>query len=360
MLPNSAAPSKPALLSYALFGLLLLLIYAVEISVARNARLFTPPSVLYGAIAVDLTLFVPLLFYFMVLRPRRKSPLAVLPVFLVSLFAASLILPTGQQSVLHLLRFVAAPAELLSFGGAAWLIGKAVRKFCTYDHEAGQISGGGDWGERLHASLDASVGEGQSAPVWVRAFCDEIIVGYFALAAWRQKTPPASPAAFTYHKENNWGGILGAILVMMGFEMPAEHFLVAQWNKPLAWFLGAGSGYGLYLLWADWQAIRLRPIVCETDAINLRIGLRWRVHVPYETITEIRHVKSHPKRKVPGGHLKATVCGQPNLRLHLADPVLARGPFGMLRHVRYISLFVDEQAAFTALLQQKVPHVNVK
>ena len=65
----------------------------------------------YG-IAIDLTITVPVAFYFLVIRPRGLPNAWIAPLCAACLVAAYLILPAGFESPLSYLELAAVPLEL--------------------------------------------------------------------------------------------------------------------------------------------------------------------------------------------------------------------------------------------------------
>ena len=176
----------------------------------------------------------------------------------------------------------------------------------------------------------------------------EMAVLYYALFSWRRRIEPPGPGTFAYHRKSGYGAIVFAILVMMMAEAIPVHILVLRWSSVAAWILTILTVYGMVWFIADWRATRLRPILLDSGELKLRVGLRWTVTVPRDQIVAVH-------RKKPSGsepYVRASLPGTTPLWIELAEPVTAKGPYGIRKRARWISLSVDEPERF---LQASAP-----
>src|SRR5687768_17214771 len=74
-----------------------------------------PGAVAIG-ITLDLTLMIPIAYYFLVVRPRGWPIISVAPVFIISLLIAATIIPAEHQQMLGLMEALAIPIELTLLG----------------------------------------------------------------------------------------------------------------------------------------------------------------------------------------------------------------------------------------------------
>src|SRR5947209_12469398 len=111
-MPKTRALRSPA----ALFTLIALSIAIVEIAVVRSAVFARNRDVAAWGVTFDLTITIPLLFWFLLVRTGHARPVTLAPVFVVCTSAAALIIPRSDQAFLHQLRWLAAPLEVLTLG----------------------------------------------------------------------------------------------------------------------------------------------------------------------------------------------------------------------------------------------------
>jgi hypothetical protein len=239
----------------------------------------------------------------------------------------------------QMLEVLVAPAEI---GLLTWISVKTWRA-------VRRQGGSGDTLERLRSVA------GEVLPVRrvaeIVAF--ELAVLYYALLSWRRKVqePPRMVEAFTYHRKSGYGAIVFAILVMMAAEGIPVHILVLRWSPVAAWILTILTAYGMVWFIGDWRAARLRPILLDADEIRLRVGLRWTVTIPREQIAAIH--RKRPSNSEP--YLRASLPGTTPLWIELTEPVTAKGPYGIQKTARWISLNVDDPERLLRSLPASAP-----
>ncbi|HBL29798.1 MAG TPA: hypothetical protein DD490_23425 [Acidobacteria bacterium] len=328
----------------AAFLLAVLTVYVTEwVAVSALGRSAYPDLLALG-ITLDLTVVVPALVYFLLVRGRGWPPVILVPAFLFSLVVAGRFLPADRQQALHVMEWLAAPLELVAIG----LVVVKARQMARRMRSAGPADPGTLF-ERMRDAAHEVLGSRLAANVL--AF--EIALGHHAVAGWRAK-PVAGPETFTYHRRSAYGAMIAALLMVTVAETVGLHLLLQRWSPVAAWVLTALSVYGAFWLAGLYQAVRLRPIRVEADRLLIRTGLTWRVEVPFGEVASLEMLRGGsvlPKQK---GLLRAVVLGAPRYLLHLAHPVTAEGPYGLRRRVERIAFTVDEPARFEAALQERV------
>lgn len=327
----------------AAFGLLLAAIYAAELLVVGPRLLPARPELGAGAITFDLVVAVPVLFYLLVVRTMRLPAVTLVPVFLASLFGATLVLPEEHRRYLDLLGRLVVPAELLLLGYVALRIRRG---------GPAPAAGRGDVLDRLRAVLRRLL----PSPLAANAVAHEAALLGYALLAWRARPDVREgELGFSSHRRNGYGGVLAAAALMVGVETVAVHLLVERWSATAAWALTALSLYGLVWLLGHFQAVRLRPVLLAPDALHVRIGLLWSVRVPYGEVASMGAAGAgSPARRAPG-YLHAVTLGPARLLVELREPVPVDGLYGYVkRGVRRIGLAVDDRERFRAELERRV------
>ncbi|MET0400543.1 MAG: hypothetical protein ABW277_27380 [Longimicrobiaceae bacterium] len=327
----------------AAFVLLLAAIYAAELLVVGPRLLPTRPELGAGAITFDLVVAVPALFYLLVVRTMRLPVVTLVPVFLGSLFGASLVLPEENRRYLDLLGGLVVPAELLLLGYVALRLHRG---------RSAPAAGRGDPLDRLRATLRQVL----PSPLAADAVAHEAALLGYALLAWRARPDVREgELGFTSHRGNGYGGVLAAAALMVVVETVAVHLLVERWSATAAWALTALSLYGLVWLLGHFQAVRLRPVLLTADALHVRVGLVWSVRVPYGDVASLGAAGAGaPARRAPG-YLHAVTLGPARLLVELREPVRVDGLYGYVRKdVRRIGLAVDDRERFRAELERRV------
>jgi len=324
----------------AVFLLALVTVYAGDLLAASALRRAAHPDLLALGITLDLVVVVPGLVYFLLVRGRGWSPLTVIPAFIVSLAAAGRVLPTGRQQFLHGLEWLAIPLELIVVGLVVVKARQVARRMRT--------EGPADPGtlfERMREAAREVLGKNLLSD----ALAFEIAICHCAFAGWRAR-PVSSPLTFTYHRRVAYGAIVAALLFVLAAETIGLHLLLQRWSPAAAWVLTVLSIYSAFWLLGLYQAVRLRPIRVEEDGLLIRIGLKWRVWVPFVDVAAIEILRGGtvlPKRK---DLLRAVVLGDARYLLRLARPLTAEGPYGIRRQVEQIAFTVDEPQRFEAAL----------
>ena len=110
------------------------------------------------------------------------------------------------------------------------------------------------------------------------------------------------------------------------------------------------------MLWliGDFQAVRLRPIVVGDNTLQVRVGLRWSVAIPYGQIRQARlRGRGEAMTRRSAGYLSAALLVDPQLILELDCPLRVQGPYGISKEVSRVGLAVDDFEAFRAALVAK-------
>lgn len=329
---------RPALL---LLLVLTAVVYGVEIAAVHSASFAEHPQTIAGAVAFDLTVFVPFLYWALVVRRKLARASTVVGVFLASLVGARLVLPVGETGMLLWERLLVAPVEL---GIIAYVVVK-VRRTTRAMRGSPMVL---DVPERIALALRDAFPN----PMVERALSTELTLFYYAFASWgRAPHVPPGATPFSYHRKNGVVGLLSAVLGAAIVELFVVHLLVHTRSPRAAWTLAAFSVLGIVWLLGFIRAIVLRPVLVDADGVVVRAGVQWQLEIPRGMIERVdtgRTVKAPSKRAA--GHLQGTPVAQPNVLITLREPLEARGLYGRRRMVRTVSLSLDDAAAFATTL----------
>lgn len=309
-----------------LFGMSALGIVGACIAVLRSHAFAASPDLAAWGVTFDLTISIPLLYWFFVVRTGKARALTIAPVFLAGMMLATRLVPAGQQQFLRQLGLVAVPlAELL-------LIGALVRRVIAA-RKARSTSA--DPYERIATAAKTLAGERMVADV----IASEIATIYYAIFGWRQQ-PETRERAVTFHQRNGWGTILICIFVLIAAEGLAMHLFLARWSTLAAWGWTALDLWAVLWLIGDYQGLRLRRSWIDDDALHIRYGLRWSLTIPRELIASVDEIRgeSEWKRK---DVLKIAILDEPRWLITLREPMTARGMAGLRKEVRALAILPD-------------------
>src|SRR5213075_535617 len=97
-----------------LFALVALTIVTICVLMLRTHIGASNLDVAGWGVTFDLTLTVPLVWYFLVVKTGTAKPVTLIPVFIICMMLAAFVVPRGQQQFLHDLRYLSAPLEIVA------------------------------------------------------------------------------------------------------------------------------------------------------------------------------------------------------------------------------------------------------
>jgi hypothetical protein len=311
-------------------------IYAAAlVIVGQLSHLETGADAVAIALTFDLVIVVPVAFYALVVRRQRWPIVTLAPVFLLSLLAASRILPTDQQQTLRGLQALAVPIELGLLSWIAWRATRAVR--------SARSDVGLDPLERMHrAAMELTHNERAAA-----ILATEVAVFYSLIGSWRARPHvPAGTVSFTHHRRSGHAGMVFAFILVMAVEGLAVHLLLQSWSPLAAWIFTIVNAYGALWLIADYRMTVLRPILVSDNSVIIRAGLRCTMRVSLERVAAVGRVKPDVGKDT----VNLTFLSTPTHWLTLTEPIEAEGPYSFRRRVRAIGFAPDAADDFDRLL----------
>ncbi len=292
----------------ALFATSALVVLGACIVIARSAVFARNPDIAAWGITFDLTITLPLLYWFFVVRADGARPLTIAPVFVIGTIVAALLIPKPQQHFLQQLKWVFAPvAEVLAIYGL-------VRGVRTGNHRLLEFA---------------------------RA---EVSMFHYALFSWTKKP---EREGITFHQNAGWGSILACIFVLIAAEGIGMHLLLGQWSAKAAWIWTALDAWAVIWLLGDYQALRLRQSFVDDHAFHLHYGVRWNVVIPIANIAALDELQGEWKKRKDV--LKVAILDEPRWLMTLREPMTAHGIAGLRKTITGIALRPDDDAAITAL-----------
>jgi hypothetical protein len=268
----------------------------------------TPPAVSWAAVA-DLTVTVPLAFYWFVIRGAGYQVAAILPVVLIGVRAAGWIHPMPA------IPWIAAPLEIA-------VVLSLLRRRDS---------------------------------VRFKLLRSELEMFYFAFLSWgAEPDEPATARPLAYAESSGATQLLPLLAFVLTLETTGVHLIVHRWNPAAAWILTAFDLYALVWITALWRSIHLRPILIEGDVLTFRLGYLFSARIVREDIAAW---------KFPAGSFDAYKNGvfrnvrmaDPQFLIELTQPISMEGPFGTSRQVSTLALSVDDPATLAEWLVPATP-----
>lgn len=293
-------------------------VFAVCALLVRSQAFARNPDIAAWGITFDLTITVPLLYWFFVVRTKKAPAITLAPVFVICTLAATALVPRAQQQFVRDLGRFAVPLAEIAVAAAI----------------VHRIRRGRGWN-----------------PIENRVFDiveSELTMVFYAVAGWRMKPAAVEGRAITFHERSGWGGILAAIFVLIAAEGIGMHLLLGMWSPYAAWTWTALDLWAVLWLLGDYHALRLGRSSLTEDALNIQLGMRWSVSVPLASIESIQPIagESEWKRR---DVLKVAILDEPRWLVTLREPVIAKGLVGLRKEVRALALLPDDEEAIDAL-----------
>ena len=319
------------------FAALAALVYAVEITLVHSPRFAARPDLLSGAVAADLLITVPALFWWLMIRPGHASWRALLAVVALSALGARLVLPAGHRDVVGLARFATAPFELGLLAYAVVYTRRALQWA-----SAGGARAGADVADVLERALVAVLGDRLPA----RMLAAETATLYYALRRGGS-TPRPDAAAFSHHGARP-GAMLWGLSMVVLVEAGVLHLLLGGSHPAVAWGATFLSAYSVLWLVGHARAMAARRTVLEPDALVVRVGLRLAARLPLAELRAVERVTWRTKPARGAGYLDAARPLDPNVVLTLRAPKAVTVALGLRRDAARIGLRVDDPDRFVA------------
>lgn len=182
-----------------------------------------------------------------------------------------------------------------------------------------------------------------------------LLLRYALLGAWaRPEVGPADQPFSTYH-HSGFVALLATAGGLSVLEMAATHLVVGHWYPRAAWGLTILSFYSLLWLLAHGQAVRCRPVLVSSGTLVVRIGLAWRTIISLSLITSAQVITEAPRARPGQLNAARLLLTEPNLLLTFAEPQVVRGPYGLRRIVRSLTIYVDEPQRLLRHLGRPTP-----
>ena len=321
-----------------LFGLLATAIVAAEYGIVHRADFGRRPA-LPPAVALDLLVTLPAVFYLCLVRPYRLPLRTLLAAFGGGLALSYWLLPAAGGALLLWAGRLAAVGEVATLGYAAVRLRRVVRGYRLARRHST------DFLENLLAAGQPVLGRLTGA-----VMTEVALVRYAALGFWAPLQAGPSEQVFSTYRTSGFPALLAALAGLSVVEMTAAHLVVGHWHPRAAWGLTGLSVYSLLWLLAHGQAVRRRPVLLTATTLVVRTGFVWRAAIARSQLLRVQPITDVPTPAPGLLNAARLLLTPPNLLLTFAEPQPVRGLYGLRRTVRRLAIYVDEPAALRQLL----------
>lgn len=321
--------------SLAIFCALGLLLYAYGVASAW----YIPGHIEGIALPLDFMVGIPLGFYLLVVRPRKLTPLTVIPVIWIGYGLSVVALGSPEAGILPYLLSALAPVELV-------IAVREVRKIVgVYRSAKANSDDPMAWFKDTMRYLVR-----KDMPASMTAA--ELSVWYYALLSWRKK-PYVLPGekAFSYHNAGGYMNMMLGLALALPVEIVGVHMLVSQWSIAAAFAVTALSVYAVVWLAGDARARIMRPIAIGADCVRMECGIQMQATIPFADIEKVCFSEDDIRDIEKSDKLNYGTFYQANIWIVSKRPVAVHTMLGEKR-VRVIGMSLDDPHAFASALEE--------
>ena len=311
---------------FMLIGILFLLV-----PIAKNSAETTS---FLTAITIDFVISIPLI-YFLLIRKTKIPNTTLVPMIFLGTLLASFAIPEENQQSLKLFKTWVLPILELSL--IVYLIVKTKKGLKKLQ---GQI--------HLQKDLFTVLQDACTSlfPKKIASFLStELALFYFALFKWKKTILRKNQ--FSYHKNGSAVSLLAGILLICIIELFVLHSLLIKWSSLAAWILSILSGYSAFTIIGFIKSLFHRPINITKNTLFIPYGLLAEATIDCNNIGSIiQHTldleENSPITKLsPLGNMDTH-----NLIIHLKEPIIYSGIYGIKKQATALAVFIDQPVAF--------------
>lgn len=323
-------PQKHYLVFIALFFVIVL----VEQWIVSTPQ-FYQKSILPLAVSIDLIIILPVLYFFIVVKPLKVNKLSVLGVVMACMGIGYWMIPKGYQDYLNYAEIALIAIEL---GVFIWVLTK-IQKVIKEYKQLEKIEA--DFIKNIHQAFETHLGNS----FFIHFFVSELIMLRYGLFFWIYQKKNIQENEFTMHQESAFVPTFSVLVFVGLIEMVVVHILLMNSNPILLWVLTGLSLYSLIFLIAYMVSIVRRKIDIVESHVSIRVGKVWNFEIDKSNILEILSIKDIEKDK---NILNAAsfLMTQPNLLIKLRNKITIKGLYGIKKEINQIALVLDKPKDF--------------
>ena len=297
-------------------------------------------ALLSRAITLDLLLLLPLV-HLILIRKTKISKLTVVPLFIIALFLGYKIIPDDQHNWLDVFKNFVLP--IVELGVLTLIIFKVRKMVKVYKSKSDHL----DFYQALKIATSEVLPERIS-----NVFLAEISAIYYAFFRWENKALRSNE--FSYHKNSGTQALLFALILIVGVELLALHFLLINSVPLLAWVLSAISFYSAIQLFAFGKSLMARPYYLNKDTLMLNYGILAEAEIKIDNIKAVSELKMGVEIDEYKTLSPLKKLDQYNVLIEFNSSVELISIYGFKKQVDNLILFVDEKDEFISELINKI------
>ncbi|WP_027002769.1 hypothetical protein [Hugenholtzia roseola] len=312
-----------------------LLIAISSFCITQTEAFSNNAELLSQAILVDMLLLAPFLYY-LVIRKSTAGKHTLLRLWLLSLLVLELILGNQAGENLTAWQYVKTFVyPLLEIGLLLWL------GYSFYVARKELKTQQVDFPNLTRQMLGKIMGQSK-ATNFVAA---EIICLYYVFA-WEKKAKPNYQTSFSTYQESGGIGLLYGLLFILLVETLVLHLLLAQWNPTVAWVATGLSLYACLQIFAHTRAIKMRPIVLDTNNLQIYNGLAAEAIFSYDKIEKVELSNETPSDKKAIKMVLLPDLETHNCAIFLKEEVAVSKFFGIKQKTNLLLFYTDRPQDF--------------
>ena len=311
-----------------------LLIISTLVLIAKSPVFYQHPDKLSIGITLDFVITLPLVFYLLI-RRKNISWIAVSPVATLGIILAGLVLPKDHQQLLSHVRLVAY--SLMELMVIAFFVNKTRRARKAYNLQK-------DISFDFYTALKKAVSEVVPKAV-SNLLSTEIAIFYYGFFSWKKRNLKENE--FTCHKENGVVAIFFAIIFIILVETVVQHILIGMFSMTVAWIITIISIYSIFVLFGAARSLIKRPVILTENNIYLRYGILSETLIQRSNIESIKispRTVEFNKEMIPLSPLHK--LENKNVIINLREEGLLNGFYGRKKKFKSIALYIDDLDRF--------------
>ena len=320
---------------YSFLGLTILIL-GIEYFVVHSPKFILHGNLISLAITIDLTIVIPLLYYFLIPRKLNISSITVLIVFFFCTLIATVLLPAQDQKYLNQIKYLLIFTELAITLYTIIKLGKIIKEYKSHSQKQP------DFVYNLTIAMEKVMGNFKIWPIVIGEI-STIRYGFFFWLG--EKEIKEGQKFFTTHKNSGYAAIWAIIFSVMLIETTGMHLLIRNWSPGLAVVITILSIYGIIFFISDLASIIKRPVVFNNNKLFFRIGTRWNAIIKPEIIQSVESIRNFDKQKNKDT-LNCALAGDPNIKITLTKPITFKSFYGIKKSSDKFVFNIDNEKEF--------------
>ncbi|KOY86246.1 hypothetical protein AD998_08895 [bacterium 336/3] len=290
------------------------------------------------AVSIDLIIILPVLYFFVIVKPLKVNKLSLLGVIMACMGVGYGVIPKGYQEYLY---YAEIGLIILELGVLVWVLTKIHKIIKEYQKLEKETS---DFIKNVHQAFETHLGNS----FFIHFFVSELIMLRYGLFFWIYKKRDTQENEFTIHKESAFVPTFSVLIFVSLIELVVVHILLMDSKPILTWILTALSVYSLVFLMAYIVSIVRRKISIEQNTVFIRVGKVWNFEIDKSNISEIIPIKDVEKDKNIL-NVASLLMTQPNVLIKLHKKISIRGLYGIKKEINQVALVLDKPQDFIKL-----------